>query len=209
MMSSRIIVFTRYPIPGRTKTRLIPTLGAKGAADLQRHLTEQVVETVRQCSQSCGVQVEIRFNGGSATLMSRWLGTNLVYRRQEGRDLGEKMFNSFQQAFAEGSLKVILIGADIPDLTVTILEASLDLLDENDVVLGPANDGGYYLLGLREPTPSIFQNISWGSSRVLAETSQRAYGLGLKLGFVKTLDDVDSPQDILKMGCHDRTIRKD
>jgi len=153
--------------------------------------------------------VEIRFNGGSATLMSRWLGTNLVYRRQEGRDLGEKMFNSFQQAFAEGSLKVILIGADIPDLTVTILEASLDLLDENDVVLGPANDGGYYLLGLREPTPSIFQNISWGSSRVLAETSQRAYGLGLKLGFVKTLDDVDSPQDILKMGCHDRTIRKD
>jgi uncharacterized protein len=202
MMYSKIIVFTRYPRPGKTKTRLIPLLGGKGAATLQRKLTERVVTVVKHFSESCNVPIEIRYHGGSAVLMSRWLGNDLVYRRQEGVGLGRKMHRAFQEAFEDGCAGVILVGADVLGISVPILEASLDLLASHDLVLGPANDGGYYLLGLREPRPEIFENISWGSSDVLTETVERAGKLGLDVGFVQALDDVDRPEDFLKLNLH-------
>jgi hypothetical protein len=203
MRSSHIIVFTRYPVPGMAKTRLIPLLGAERAATLQAQLTEQVVTIVKHFSESCNVPIEIRYDGGSELLMSQWLGSDLVYRRQKGVGLGVKMHRAFQEAFEEGCARVIVVGADVLGLNKPILQASVDLLDDHDLVLGPANDGGYYLLGLREPQPAIFENISWGSSNVLTETVERAGELDLNVGFVQTLDDVDRPEDILKLNLHE------
>lgn len=204
MMFSKIIVFTRYPSPGKTKTRLIPLLGAKGAATLQARLTEQVVAMVKHFSVSCSVPMEIRYNGGSTVLMSQWLGKHLVYRRQKGVGLGVKMRRTFEESFEEGFARVILVGTDVVGMSVPILETSLYLLDDHDLVIGPANDGGYYLLGLRAPQPELFRAISWGSGNVLTETLGRAGKLGLHVGFVQALNDVDRPEDILKLPPHER-----
>ena len=202
-MCPRIIVFGRYPEPGRTKTLLIPLLGAKEAATLQRKLTEQVVSIVKLFSRSCNVSIEIRYDGGCADLMSQWLGADLLYREQAGVGLGAKMYQAFQDAFEEGCTRVILVGTDILGMSEQVLEGALDCLAEHDLVLGPANDGGYYLLGLRAPQPELFQEISWGSREVLRETVELASQLGLSLGFVKALDDVDRPEDIQKLNLHE------
>ncbi|MGO8878002.1 MAG: TIGR04282 family arsenosugar biosynthesis glycosyltransferase [Desulfomonilaceae bacterium] len=202
IVSARIIVFTRYPEPGRTKTRLIPLLGAKGAATLQGKLTEQVVSVVKRFSRSCNVSMEIRYNGGCVDLMSQWLGDDLLYRRQTGVGLGAKMYQAFQDAFEEGCARVVVIGADILGISESILGGALDCLAEHDLVLGPANDGGYYLLGLRAPQPELFREISWGSGEVLRETVELAREFGLSLGFVKALDDVDRPDDIHKFNLY-------
>ncbi|MGC8660530.1 MAG: TIGR04282 family arsenosugar biosynthesis glycosyltransferase [Desulfomonilaceae bacterium] len=199
MMSSRIIVFTKYPNPGATKTRLIQLLGAQGSATLHARLTEEVVTVVRLFSETCNVPMEIRYYGGSPALMSQWLGDDLAYRTQEGIDIGMKMHVAFQEAFEEGCTRVVLLGTDIFGMSVAILKASLDLLNDHDLVLGPANDGGYYLVGLREPRPEIFENISWGSGNVLTETLQSARAIGLNIQFVQALDDVDRPEDIAKL----------
>jgi rSAM/selenodomain-associated transferase 1 len=201
--SARIIVFTRYPEPGKTKTRLIPLLGARGAATLQCKLTEQVVSLVKRFSRSRNVTMEIRYNGGSVDLMSQWLGDDLLYRKQLGGDLGARMYQAFQEAFAEGCARVIVVGSDILGFSESILQDALDCLAEHDLVLGPANDGGYYLLGLRASQPELFREISWGSAEVLRETTELASQLGLSLGFVKALDDVDRPEDIQKLNLYE------
>jgi len=106
----QLIVFTRFPMPGKTKTRLIPHLGADGAARLQREMTEH---TVRQARKT-GAKIEIRYTGGSAGQMCNWLGKDLHYAEQGGGDLGERMAHAFEEAFAGGAERVVLVGSDCP-----------------------------------------------------------------------------------------------
>lgn len=194
----RIIVFTRYPIPGSTKTRLIPALGPEGAAELQRAMTEHTVRTALEVSRAT---LEIRFTDGDSAQMSQWLGPAIAYRPQAEGDLGERMREALAAAFAEGLGRATIIGIDSPEISAGIHEAAFRALRSHDLVLGPATDGGYYLIGMRRAAadialPAIFEGIEWGAENVLESTLLRAKELGLRVWRLAPLDDVDRPEDL-------------
>ncbi len=193
---NRLILFTRYPEPGKTKTRLISVLGAEGAASLHREMTERTLRWVRELSSGVPLSLEIRYAGGEARQMEDWLGSGLSYIPQGDDDLGAGMMGSFHDAFQGGMKKVVLIGTDCPGLGEPIVETAFRALEQNDLVLGPAGDGGYYLIGLRSPQPALFQGISWGTGQVLAQTLARAKDLELRMSLLEILDDIDRPDDL-------------
>ncbi|MDZ8188364.1 MAG: TIGR04282 family arsenosugar biosynthesis glycosyltransferase [Nostoc sp. ChiSLP02] len=191
-----MIIFTRYPEPGKTKTRLIPVLGSVGAANLQRQMTEYTIFEVEQLQKVIDLSVEVRFAGGELELMQRWLGLDLVYQSQGEGDLGLRMARSLLQAFQSGVQKAIIIGTDCPGVNAEILATAFEKLDSVDLVLGPALDGGYYLIGLQQPTPDLFANIEWGSDRVFQKTVEIAEKFNLSYLNLPPLADVDRPEDL-------------
>ena len=194
-MNETLIIFSRYPEAGKTKTRMIPALGAVGAADLQRQMTEHTLKTAIALASSRRVAIEIHFTGGNRSLMQEWLGENEYIAQAEG-DLGEKMRSAFERAFKQGSQQVVIIGIDCPDIDRQILTQAFDSLSNQDLVLGVAIDGGYYLIGLNRLVPELFKNIDWGTERVLQQTKNIAEQLDLKVGYLTTLADVDRPEDL-------------
>jgi len=146
----RLILFTRYPQPGRTKTRLIPALGAEGAAALQREMTEHALEQARDCCRRSDARLEVRYAGGTRAEMRAWLGEGARFLRRGGGDLGARMRRAFDDAFETDCPSCVLIGADRPGLSSDLLAEAFGRLAERDIVLGPAADGGYYLIGLRD-----------------------------------------------------------
>lgn len=195
-MSKKLIVFTRYPEPGKTKTRLIPALGPDGAADLQRRMTEHTLRLVPQLQRSCPVSVEVCYDGGSLDLIREWLGRDLSYAAQGGGDLGERMARAFDQAFDAGTEATVIVGTDCPGVTADLLRTAFEALRQNDLVLGPANDGGYYLIGLCRAIPQLFAGIHWGTDKVLQQTLETAKSLELSVTLLERLDDVDRPEDL-------------
>jgi rSAM/selenodomain-associated transferase 1 len=195
-MDERLIVFTRYPEPGKTKTRLIPALGPEGAAELQRSMTEDTLNNARRLKTRRPVSLEVRYEGGNKTLMQEWLGQHLTFRSQGGGDLGARIKMAFHDAFRAGARRVVIIGTDCPNLNSELLETAFDDLQRSDIVIGPANDGGYYLIGLRRPLPQLFDGIRWGSDKVLEQTLQRAREANVHPSLLTTLSDVDRPEDL-------------
>jgi rSAM/selenodomain-associated transferase 1 len=196
-LSHHLLIFTRYPEIGKTKTRLIPLLGAKGAADLHRTLTEQTVSMVKQQQQTAQIKITIHFSGGNHALMQNWLGTDLEYCPQSHGDLGQKMQQAVLRSFSQGASRVIIIGTDCPDLTGDILETAFQSLENVDIAIGPAQDGGYYLLGLRYPIPELFDHIDWGTERVLTQTQTHIAQKHYKTYYLPVLRDIDRPEDWL------------
>ena len=178
----RVSLFTRWPEAGKAKTRLIPALGAQGAADLHRRLTERTVATVR----AAGLHLEIRSTGADTAAFRDWLGVADVVDQGEG-DLGERLARAAQ------ALPVMLLGADIPGLLPHHLTAAAVALADNPAVIGPAADGGYWLLGLATPIPAAFESIDWGTSSVFAATLARLHA-GTPV--LETLADLDTPADL-------------
>lgn len=195
-MPETLIIYSRYPEAGKTKTRMIPALGAEGAAKLQRQMSEHTLNTVRQLQQKRSINIEVHFAGGNEQLMSAWLGEDISYITQVDGDLGDKMNSSFDRAFNKGTKKVVTIGIDCPDIDANILNDAFDSLQQNDLVLGVAEDGGYYLIGLNKTIPKLFENIDWGTDRVLNQTKAIANKLDLKTKYLATLSDVDRPEDL-------------
>ncbi|WP_319521954.1 TIGR04283 family arsenosugar biosynthesis glycosyltransferase [uncultured Desulfosarcina sp.] len=191
----RLIIFGRYPVPGNTKTRLIPGLGPLGAADLQCRLTEKILGTARRVAISRQIDIEFCFTGGSVDRMKRWLGSNLLFTRQPSGNLGESMHTTFVRAFNEGCNRVVLIGTDISLLTEAHLENAFNELVNSDLVLGPSSDGGYWLVGLNDPN-DIFSNVAWGTETVLRETLDNAAKLCLSAALLDILTDIDTIADI-------------
>ena len=183
-----IIIFTRFPEAGKTKTRLIPALGPEGAADLQKQMTEF---TVGQ-AEATGLHLQIRYAGGTEAQMRDWLGTQHEYVAQSQGDLGARMNKAFEDAFIAGAKKVILIGSDCPDNRTTNLLEAVQLLDKTSCVLGPAFDGGYYLIGLTTLKKELFSGIDWGSASVLHQTIEKISDYKL----LQTLNDVDEHCDV-------------
>jgi len=192
-----IIIFTRFPEPGLTKTRLIPLLGPEGACRLHRELTEKIVDQVQQLIKNYPLMMEIHFSGGSREQMAGWLGRDFEYVIQEEGDLGARMRLAFRKGFRQGWKRVVLIGSDLPDLTPAIIRESFERLTNHDLVLGPARDGGYYLIGLKANRPELFGNpIIWGTKEVLEKTLITADQLGLRTALLARLRDVDRPEDL-------------
>ena len=197
MISEKLIVFTRYPEPGITKTRLIPVLGKAGAANLHRLMAQRTIARALSLQKSRRLSVEIHHTGGSQQQMEDWLGTDLIYQNQIDGDLGARMAAAFQNSFDSGVDKVAIIGTDCPDLKAEILAQAFDELSDRDLVLGPAKDGGYYLIGLRRSIPELFDGINWGTSEVFASTRAIAQNLGLNIAVLPILADIDRPEDLL------------
>lgn len=199
--TDRLVVFTRYPQPGKAKTRLIPALGAEGAAALQRQMTEYTLRQVQKLLNLRALSVEIWFAGTTDAetdrrLMQDWLGSIWVYQPQASGDLGARMAQAFQAAFASGRERVVTIGTDCPGLTAAKLMQAFQSLQASDLVLGPATDGGYYLIGLRRFVPELFAGIAWSTATVLPQTIEIAQRLGLSIAYLDTLTDIDRPEDL-------------
>jgi len=196
-VSECLIIFTRYPEPGKTKTRLIPALGAEGAATLQRQMTEHTLAQVKELQAKRLVSVEVYFVGGNQQLMQSWLGTSVIYRQQGDGDLGRRMAIAFQTALEAGKQRVVVIGTDCPDLKAEVMVKAFNALEQHDLVLGPAQDGGYYLIGLCRLIPELFTGISWSTAEVLQQTMSIAQRLELAVAYLPRLSDVDRPEDLV------------
>ena len=194
-MTKLLIVFTRYPEPGKTKTRLIPALGVDGAAALHCDMARHVLSRTKPLAVQ-GVSLEVRYEGGDPDLLQSWLGPEPLYREQRGADLGLRMAAAFAEGFQHGFERVVLIGTDCPGISARIIRKAFADLLRFDVVLGPAKDGGYYLIGLRRFFPALFEGIAWGTSGVLRATLEASARLKASAGLLETLEDVDRPEDL-------------
>lgn len=195
-----VILFTRYPRAGKCKTRLIPALGTEGAIRIHQRLVAHILQELRCCVQRDNTTLQIHYDGGSLAEMQRWLGKSYTYIQQKGEDLGQRMSRALTQALDRGR-NVILLGSDCPAVTSSLLQDALDSLQKHDMVLGPAHDGGYYLIGLKREVDSscchkLFSHIPWSTALVLAETLQRAEKLNLNLHTLPTLHDIDRAEDL-------------
>ena len=194
--AAQLLIFSRYPTPGQTKTRLIPALGAEGAAELQRRMTEAIVDITTTPANREFLKVTVSYNGASQRKFRRWLGPAIQLREQADGDLGRRMRDAFEILFQQQGSPVIGIGSDIPSITPESLEQARLLLDNHDVVLGPAVDGGYYLIGMNSLQPELFTDIDWGTEQVYRQTRERCSALGLKVSELAPLADIDRPEDL-------------
>jgi rSAM/selenodomain-associated transferase 2/rSAM/selenodomain-associated transferase 1 len=197
----QLLVFTRYPRPGETKTRLMAVLGEEGAADLQRQMTEHLVGEARKLLAIHPAAIRICFDGNDQQRMRGWLGPEWDYAPQGSGDLGRRMAAAFACAFQGGADRAVLVGTDVPDLTAPILYRAFRELEGRDLVLGPSEDGGYYLIGLQRSaferaSARLFSGISWGTGVVLEQTQGISDGLSLSRSLMDPLVDVDRPEDL-------------
>ncbi len=194
MNKSALLVFTRAPVPGQTKTRLIPLLGTQGAAEfhqtvLQSTLAEANVSDFGTVEIWCATENDHPF------LKQCELDYSCAMKIQQGNDLGERMHHATETTLAENTF-VVLIGSDCPAITTDILNQSYQhLSDGKDAVLGPASDGGYYLIGLKKLNSHIFQDIVWGEANVAERTRQNFDELSLDYVELEELTDIDTPDD--------------
>ncbi len=193
----KLVVYTRYPEPGKVKTRLIPALGREGAAQLHQEMTRRTLATARELARRTAVVPEVHYSEGDPAALRAMFGSDLAYVPQQGRDLGQRMQATFQAGLTTSADRLIIIGTDCPAITPALLKRAFEALDRHDAVFGPARDGGYYLVGLRRPMAALFAGVPWGTDRVLAETLQRVHTLGISHTLLEELPDVDRPADLV------------
>jgi len=186
-----IAVFARAPIAGQAKTRLIPRLGAAGAARLQRQLIERSLARARDVR---GARVTLWTTVDDADTRALAAAARATVRLQRGDDLGARMSNAFAGTL-DGSRPMLLIGTDCPAQTAADLEAAATALQEADAVIQPAEDGGYVLIGMKRFHPALFEQVAWGSATVLAATRARAAEHRLRLAELPMCWDLDRGED--------------
>ena len=187
-----LLVFAKAPYPGRVKTRLAPALGEEKAAALYRRMGKTIIEAVLTGDFRTTVVYD---PPGEVRAMRDWLGESVPLTPQSGGDLGTRMSTAISQAL-ETAQRVCLIGTDTPEVDSAVVIEAFDALDSADLVLGPARDGGYYLVGMSEPRPEIFDGIAWSTDGVYRDTLARADESALRVAELETLTDVDEPADI-------------
>jgi rSAM/selenodomain-associated transferase 1 len=193
-----VVVFARAPRPGSVKTRLIPALGPEGAAAVHVKLVEHALETARAASFG---RAELHCDPDADDAFFRYCAGRygVVLVAQTGGDLGARMLAACDAALTESG-RVLLIGSDCPALTARHLrQAERALREGDDAVFVPCEDGGYALIGLRRADPRLFEDIAWGSGRVMADTRSRLEALGWRWRELETLWDVDRPEDYQRL----------
>lgn len=185
--SFRLVIFLKAPQPGRVKTRLAAGIGPEAACAAYRELVDCLVLQLRGLPG-----VELRFSpDGARAEIQNWLQPTWIARPQGKGDLGEKLVRAFEENFADGCSRVVVIGSDCPHVQPADILAAGEALAENDVVLGPARDGGYWLIALKAPCRRLFADIRWSTPAVLSETLHRVSRLGLSVHQLRELEDVD------------------
>ena len=183
-MQPVLSIFARWPEPGKAKTRLIPRFGAEGASAIYRKLLEHTVSVVR----ASGLPFELRASGAPTSQFRSWLGSDVAVVDQGDGDLAAKL----QRVPAPG----LCIGSDCPGLTPDLLHDAARKLGESEIVIGPASDGGYWLVGFREPSPWLFEGIPWSTDAVLEQTLSACSVRGIEPAMLPMLDDIDEPADL-------------
>lgn len=184
-----LIVFVKNIILGKVKTRLAKTIGDVGAF----HIYHELVAITEQESQKVASDKHIYFS--DVIIQSKWKDDKKFV--QEGKDLGERMKNAFLNGFKEGYKNIIVIGSDLPNISNEIIESGFGKLESYDVVFGPADDGGYYLLGMSSMTSSIFDNKPWSQSTLLDVTLQELTAQQKSVSLLSPLNDIDTFEDLI------------
>ena len=199
---TRVVVLTRFPRLGEVKTRLVPPLSAEDALALHDRLARHAVERARALAATGEANVEVRTDAAYARAAEEWLGVSgISYRYQGEGDLGDRLRTAFTIGFLRGDGRIVAIGADCPRLTSDHLRNAVRRLDGVDVVLGPAADGGYYLIAIRREArkaalTGLFTNIPWSTAEVLERTIDACERAGLSYALLERLPDVDRPEDV-------------
>ncbi len=184
MADPLISIFARWPEPGKAKTRLIPAFGAEGAAAIYTRLLAHTVEVAR----ASGVPFELRVTGADPDDFRAGLGEELQIVDQGEGDLTAKL--------SRVPAPAIVIGSDCPGLTPAVLRAAAETLETDPMVIGPASDGGYYLLGYREDARFAFRDMEWSTPSVFEETLRRFIARGIRPAVLPELSDIDTAEDI-------------
>lgn len=191
-----VLVFVRAPEAGRVKTRLAVAIGAEAALGVYTRLAEHTLAEARALAAE-GAEVRVHHAPADAgDAVRAWLGEGLVYLPQAEGDLGTRMRDAFARAFADGADRVVIVGSDLPALDADLLRRAFSLLDAHPAVIGPARDGGYYLLGMRAMIGGVFDGIAWSTPDVLAATLERFRAAGVHPALLEELSDVDEADDL-------------
>lgn len=190
-MQSHLIIFIKNPVRGRVKTRLAATIGAERALEVYQKLL-----TITR-NAAFGVPCEkYLYYADAVEVEDEWDEASFHKRIQSGNDLGERMHNAFADAFAHGAAKAVIIGSDCPGLSSAHIERAFSALDGSDVVIGPAADGGYYLLGMKAFHAEFFAGKHWSTDSMLHETLADIERLALLVDKLPTLSDLDDEDDL-------------
>ncbi len=197
----RIVVLSKAPIKGFVKTRLASVIGPDASLAVHRRLTSHVLAEVEMAvdlaTLSGGIDAEIRVTPDEEAPGARtWVPSSIRIRPQGSGDLGDRMRRAFDEGFAEGAKFVLVVGTDCPGFTRRDPADAFAALSRADVVLGPAADGGFWLLGARGPTPELFHDVPWSTSAVLEATKSLARAAGRTVEFLETLADIDTVDDL-------------
>lgn len=190
MTRDALIIFVKNLIDGKIKTRLAATMGNAAAMDIYKQLLEKTLQTVK------GFETDRIVFYSDFIADDTWEDTLFKKQLQVGDSLGMRMYNAFESSFAKGYQKLVIIGTDCPGINETILDEAFAKLGEHDIVIGPAMDGGYYLLGMKREFPYLFQNISWSSDVVLEQTIALCKKNQLTYFLLPQLSDIDEEKDL-------------
>lgn len=189
-----VLVFIKFPEKGKVKSRLSEAFDADMVLSLYECFVFDLLETLRKGTYTLGICFSPPETNENIV---RWIGKGYTYMPQKGKDLGERMKNAFLDSFSEGFSEVVLIGSDIPDLTVEVIHQAF-AFDLYDASIGPASDGGYYLIGFTNKTflPEIFKGIEWGTDTVFKQTMELFKSHKHKVRVLPVWHDVDRPEDV-------------
>ena len=195
-MRDRLVLFAKVPEFGRAKTRLARDVGEGAARDLAEAF---VLDTLSTSARVEGVQVAVAYSPttGEDWFRARAPGALLV--QQPETDFGSRMCRAMDAMFEDGAKRCVMIGMDTPQLEPARIESAFEALKESDVCLGPSEDGGYYLIGLRAPAPQLFEGVAWSTASVLAETRSRAAESGLSVHQLDSEFDIDEAADLERL----------
>jgi rSAM/selenodomain-associated transferase 1 len=199
MTEALVIVFVKNIKLGSVKTRLAKTIGDYGAMEVYSEL----VKITEQATQNVDIDTHIYFS--NAVIDTQW--KNNFKTIQLGIDLGERMHNAFLDGFKAGYKKIVLIGSDLPNISSEHILKGLEVLNENDIVFGPAEDGGYYLIGLKKDCPELFINKPWSQPQLLENTLEELKSLDLKVGTLETSNDIDTYDDLIRSDFYKSNLR--
>ncbi|MBR4197023.1 MAG: TIGR04282 family arsenosugar biosynthesis glycosyltransferase [Synergistaceae bacterium] len=191
-----LIIFSRLPIGHETKTRLAPLLNETQRSKLHLAMWRDIFGEALKLRNT---DIYLYWTGsGNISDWQKYIPCSFILRKQEGENLGERMRNAMRDIFALRYKRAVIIGSDIPSVKAENIARAFGSLNDSDAVIGPSSDGGYWLIGMRKFIPEAFGISSWGNSSVLAETVRTLAGLGISCGTADTLDDLDTPEDVIR-----------
>ena len=195
-MHNALLVVAKQPVPGQTKTRLSPPLSMDEAAEIYECFLRDTLDLMRVVPDVKKFIVHLSEDGQG--YFNR-LAPDMGLMKQRGMSLGERLDNLLSDVLADGAVKAVVMDSDSPTLPPSYLIQAFDLLDTADVVLGPTDDGGYYLIGLKEPRPQLLRQVQMSTSNVLADTLKIASDTGVKVALLPAWYDVDTVEDLQKL----------
>jgi len=198
---SALVLFAKAPVAGEVKTRLQPEITSENSARLQEAMIKDSISLISEINN---VEKIIYFLPGEKKYIFEKFTDGLPFRLncQNGVDLGKKMENAFKDLFNKGFFRVVVIGVDSPTLPKEYINKAFIELDKADLVIGPSEDGGYYLIGLKEKVLPVFSPVEWGSNRVLSQTEELVKKNNLKLSILPVHYDIDTIEDLRHLKTH-------